>query len=514
MSVLDRPLEPGRRNSPLVLVVRATDSVTTVVPTLLVWLSVRSRWPVVLGVPVDWIAGVAVVGVAVAWMVSWWTTRFTVDDAGVVFRTGWLVRRSTSLGWSEVASVQVSRSAVGRALGCSRVAIGIGTESKSAVVLDAVPQEWARGVEQMFLEHGRPGAAPVPAPAPTPTPAPADGDLGRAPGSGAAPQGEVPRSGQSAGTLVYRIRVRDYLVLSVTYGQFLLVLPFLYGLYENADALSLLPSTLPSVPPWASSPWTMAAGVVLAVLGALGFGIAVAWLRFRAFEVRLVDGRLSLTGGLTSLESRQVPRSQVVGLKIQQNPLMRVVGYARLSVVSRQRGERIGANVVLPAVSLAALRRGTREHFPFFAEAAERPCRIAPPLAASLVVTDVVVLVAGGAALAGAPAVPAVLTLLLLTAALLVATNWLWVAAEIDPRTSTLTYRRGFIWVTRYALPCTEVYLSESYRLPVAPGRCITVVCLAVYDSRPVRLWIPVGAAVRVEQVLRASPITAAARQV
>jgi hypothetical protein len=98
-----------------------------------------------------------------------------------------------------------------------------------------------------------------------------------------------------------------------------------------------------------------------------------------------------------------VPRSQVLGIKIQQNPLMRACGYARLGFVSRQSGEQIAANVIFPAVRTGFLRDGIRTHFAEYADAIDRPCRVGKRLAWGVVGVDTAVLALARVALAGLP---------------------------------------------------------------------------------------------------------------
>ncbi|MDI6103887.1 PH domain-containing protein [Actinoplanes sp. NEAU-A12] len=450
--------------------IRAAEAATTLVPSLIMWLSIRAKWPVWFGIPVD--AIFALVGglVMVSLIADWWTTRFTIGAGGVSFEEGLAVRRSTSLGWSEVVSVQVSQSAAGRLLGCSRVLIGIGAESKGNLVIEAVPKAVAAEIEGYFKASrsaeetdSGPGVVSV-----DDAVRPEDDDL------------------------IYRIRARDYLMLSITYGQFLLVIPFLMGFYENITGLFSLSLTVPALPgDTAAQALLMIAVLVVAVPVALGFGTAVAWLRYRGFEVRGGGGMFAMSGGLAYAESRQVSRIQVAGIRIQQNPLMRVTGYARLSFVSRQSGERIGANVIFPAARLAFLRDEIRRHFPEYAPAMDRSCTISRPLRWCLVSAGAVILILAGVAVHGMPSVRAVVIMAAVAFLLLAAGNYGWATADLDADNSVIVFRRGFLWVTHYVVPCDSVYFIHSYRLALSSRLSVAALCLGVYDSRAIRLWVP-----------------------
>ncbi|MYV64275.1 PH domain-containing protein [Streptomyces sp. SID4931] len=434
-------------------------------------MSVSTRWPVLFGIPVGAVFALVGAAAVLGLVVDWWMTRFSVTGDGIRHDSGLVVRRSTSIGWSDVVSVQVSRSAVAQFLGCSRVLIGIGTESKATLVIEAVPQAVAAEVKEHF-EAGRVRRSPgAPAPAATGgrTVAPDD--------------------------LIYRIGLRDYLLISVTYGQFVLLFPFLMELYENAAAL--LP--LPPGPPRALGPARAAVG---AGGGRRRRGRGDRDGLRHAHRLAALPGvRSPAQGGsvrhvrrsrLRGVPARS-PGRRVGGVRIQQNPLMRVSGYARLAFMSRQSGERIGANLVFPAARLERVRDSVRSHFPAYATAADRTPEVSRPLRLGLIGTAAATLALASWAASTMHPVRAVALAAAVAIVLLAATNYCWAAVEHDPDQSVLHFRRGFLWVTHYVVPWDSVYFAHSYQLPVAGRVSVGAVCLGVYDTRAVRLWIPVG---------------------
>lgn len=169
--------------------------------------------------------------------------------------------------------------------------------------------------------------------------------------------------------------------------------------------------------------------------------------------------------------------SRVAGIKIQQNPLMRAMGYGRLCVISRQSGDRIGANVVVPAVHMPQLREGIAEHFPAYADALGVQCRVIP--------------VGGvGAVVAGMPLTGSVPILAVTLVALLVLTNHRWTAAALDPPSGTIIVTRGYVWVTTYLAPGVSVHLLDSRELRLSTVS-LRAVRLAIYDARAVQLGLP-----------------------
>lgn len=484
-----------RRNSPVMIAVRLVESVAVIVPLAFAWFSIRTRWPTWFGVSVDTIVLACAVLALAGLAFEWWFTRFSVDSAGVTYRKGLLVRRAVSLGWDEVVSIQVSRSAVARALGCSKIVVGVGSESRTRLVIEAVTPETASEFEQTFArsrsrgQDCRKGAQPA-------LTAP---EAGVGPGSG-----DDPDDTDDA-RLLYRIRSRDFLVLSVTYGQFVLLVPVLFGLYGNVgDVLSLSDTPL-ALPQFTLPPLLLILGMLLVALPAsVAFGVAVAWLRFRRFEVHRRAGVYTMTGGLLSAESRQVSRSQVEGLKVQQNPAMRVAGFARLRFVSRQSGDRIASNIVFPSVRLSSVRQDLVSQFPRHAAALDRPSPVPRPVGWFLGLINLVVLALVVAGARGASPVLTAVLVLATTTLLLVVTNYCWAAASIDVH-GFISYRRGFVWVTHYAFPCESVYFVESYSVSRYGGPSISLLCLGIYDSHTVRLWVPIGESVVLDRILTAS---------
>ncbi|OFE18658.1 hypothetical protein BA895_00100 [Humibacillus sp. DSM 29435] len=479
------------RNSPLMLVVRLAESAGFIVPTAIAWFAIRTRWQTWLGVPIDAIAlTIAVLAVA-GLLFEWWFTRFSVGAAGIIYRKGLLVRRAVSLGWGEVVSIQVSRSPVARLLGCSKVIIGVGSVARPTLIIEAVTPRTAAGFERDFARsrtrgHASEVVAGRDAAAAGVEVRPGDGVDLREPGAGLVDD-------PAKATLLYRIRPRDFLVLSVTYGQFVLVVPFLIGLYGNiADVLSLsnTPLTLPNLD--LPLPLLILVMLIAAAPAAVTFGVAVAWLRFRRFEVHDRDDGYAMTGGWLSDESRQLSRAQVAGLKVQQNPLMRATGFARLRFASRQSGDRIASNIVFPAVRLSSVRSGLETQFPRYVAALYRPDAMPRPLGWAMAVFGVALLALVGVLVREAPVFLAAGWMLVTATALLVAANYSWAAASIDEQ-GVVSYRRGFVWVTHYALPCESVYVAESYSVSWFRGRSLGLLCLGIYDSRPVRLWVPVS---------------------
>lgn len=476
------PSSQGRRSSPAYLVVRAADAGPTILTTTVMWLTLRIRWPVVLGIPVDLAFALVWAVTVVALVTTWATSRYSYSADGIVFRSGLTVHRSTTLPWAEAVSFQTTRALAHRLTGCTRVTVGVGSSTRESLLLEAVPVSVAAELERAF-DGSRADARSA-------------RHEDRATSTGdARPKGHPPSEPEAQvleGEVVYAIRPRDYLVLSVTYGQLVLLVPFLVGLY---GALSDASTLVPAVATWSAGLDLTRVGLSAALAAALPaavlFGVGVTWGRYRRFEARVGEDAFTMTGGLVSSEHRRVARSQVAGVKVQQNPVMHVTGFARLSLVTRQAGRRVGANVLLPAVRRRHLVQTVQEHLGELSTAVGRPPTVSPRLAQTILAVDAAALVLTCQAIRSWDLLPAGIVLVAVLLALVLVTDRCWVAAEVDLARGTLSAVCGVVRVTHYVVPLEAVHLVETYGVTLRGRRRDLLVCCAIYDSRPVRLWAP-----------------------
>jgi uncharacterized membrane protein YdbT with pleckstrin-like domain len=482
-----------RRNSPKMLAVRAFHAGKGYVPAVFVWLSVHPRldgWQATLFTA---LFGIFTYTQVHSIFVDWATTRYEITQEGVHLARGLLVREETSVRWAEMASAQVSRPVVHRTLGCSMVRIGIGSQGKQLLMLEAVPDAVAAEVQERFVRYGaerRP--EDTPGPGARSKGHPEAGPLGE-PETG--PTGGPPRPERTPGDAIYAMGKLDYFLVSITYGQFALFVPFCFGIYSQLSDVADLPRlALPEVFHGNAAPWAAGLALLVSFAVAIAFGCAVAWLRYGGFEVRVRDKALHVTGGLISRESRQVLQSQVAGLKVQQNPLMRVMGYAKLSFMSRESGSKVAANVVFPAVKLQRLTEGVAEHFPAYAALMPaRPGRVFGLFGLFVLSANLLIFFSGWVVVHALrpQAVPAVLAGLALIQ--LILTNRIWTSVDIDPAHRLIQFHRGFLWVTRYGIPVSAVHVANESQGPVGRRLEASNLSLSVYDAHAVQLRVVAG---------------------
>lgn len=474
------------RNSPAMLVLRAYDSLKLLVPVVLLRLSADERFGDGTASLVTVLLGVVALCCLLHVVVAWWVTRWLVDADGVRLSSGALVREDVAVSWGDVSSVQVSRSWLHRALGCARVRVGIGSQGRGVLVLEAVRD---RDVPALAgrVASGAPSVPTVPvhgAAAPAVTPVSGE-PVGRVSPATVAPP-VVAGHG-----LVYAMRPRDYLLVSVTYGQFLLVVPALLGAYSEVSPLVRLPDATVVLGVGAGSPWwAWSVAALLACAVSLAYGGVIAWLRYRSFAVRAHDGGLSITGGLAWHESRRLHQSQIAGLKVQQNPLMRLTGHAKMSAVSREAGTSRAANVVFPVMRLDRLSLLVEQFFPAQAGMLQHRHDRRPGLAAVLVAASAIAVVAGGLAAEAARAGSGVGVAAVVAVLALVAANRVWSRVDVVTRRGAVAFRRGFLWVTWYDVPVAAVHQTVRRQGPVGRILGVTSLSLLVHDARRVRLRV------------------------
>lgn len=482
------------RDSTKLLLVRAVRAVVHVAPFLVVWESARQRfdtlpdllWPVLLVL----YAGGTLYSVVVGWL----TTRYRITPDKIHFARGLLVRTTTSVRWAEVASVQVSRPLAQQLLRCSSVRVATGSRSSGDVVLEAASAEVVEEIRTRAAE-ARPGAV-RPRAGDTPPPA--------------APGGRPGTPAPTAlGDVVHRMRLRDHLLVSVTYGQFVLVVPACLAAYVELSAWVDLPrpGALPDLRPSGIAGLLLGGLVVVAV--ALAFGYVVTYVRYREFAVHAAGNRLRVSGGLLTRESRQVMRSEVIGLKVQQNPVMRLLGHGRLSYISRESGERLAGNVIFPVVPLHRLAAGVAEYFPGHEAVARPPRRPVGAVESVAALLGVVVLGLLSAGVSGLrPSASPVTVAASAVVGLLVA-NLLWTAAVFDEDGHRIVVRRGFLWVTTYSLLVPGVHVASYRQGPVGRFLGVAALSLLVHDGRAVRIRLAAGldpVATAVRDAVRGSP--------
>lgn len=465
------------RASPALIALRAVDAAKTYLPFMLLQGSVAERLPGWAQLPwliLVWYYSLSRIQVL---FFDWLTTRFAVTDAGIAQQAGWPVRSLTQARWSDIGAVQVDQDLSHRLLGRYRVRAVVGGDGRDAITLEALDAAAVERINDLHRRNGTdicaaslPAADGMDAPA-LPSIGPTSADLASI---------SLPDAGRATGAsrLIYRASWPDKVLISFTHGLFLLVVPLAIGAYSDLAELVGLPSGV----------WLLeqvlagaAGSVATAVLAAFTVGFAHAAVRYHHYEVHLGDALFTATGGLLNREARQSRVADVRGVRISQNPLMRVLGCASLRLVlANARGE-FRSLVVLPAASIGRVRALADELLPGRTLPSANHA-VAPASYGWWIAAVTVPAAAGiGCALTGLPWVAA-----LCGSLGVVLGNVLWARLDLTD-SGLLLHRRGLLTTCWYALELPGVRSLQSWSFAAPDATRLTRV--AVMDRRPVGLW-------------------------
>ncbi|GAA4694256.1 putative membrane protein [Promicromonospora umidemergens] len=296
-------------------------------------------------------AGLVVVLVAFALRLvgpvyGWLSVTYVVDDSGVAVTSGLVARRTRAMAWSRVRSVETRRPWHLRLFRLNRVTLIQAGEESAQVVLGAVPD--GDPLLSRLLTFAGPGS---------------DAGVPAEPGGPALDGAAAEASELDQETLIHALDRRGLVLVSLAHGQAFLLAPVvLMTAWEAIDTLGLAEG-LNGATERFGIVWV---GVV-AALGAMVVGVVGTLVRFHEFRVTVLrDGRLAIRYGLIEARERVVDPGAVVGVMVQRNILERLMGRARLSVVTRDASGGLGTNLIVPSVSLVVVDALVRRHLSSF----------------------------------------------------------------------------------------------------------------------------------------------------
>lgn len=303
-------------------------------------------------------AGLVVVLVAFALRLvgpvyGWLSVTYVVDDSGVAVTGGLVARRTRAMAWSRVKSVETRRPWHLRLFKLNRVTLIQAGEESAQVVLRAVPD--GDPLLSRLLTFAGPGSdVDVPEP---------DVAVPAEPGGPALDDAAAEVSEPAQETLIHALDRRGLVLVSLAHGQAFLLAPVvLMTAWEAIDTVGLADGLNEATERFGIV-WMGAA----AALGAMMVGVVGTLVRFHEFRVTaLRDGRLAIRYGLIEARERVVDPGAVVGVMVQRNILERLMGRARLSVVTRDASGGLGTNMIVPSVSLAVVDALVRRHLSSF----------------------------------------------------------------------------------------------------------------------------------------------------
>lgn len=289
----------------------------------------------------------------------WWTVTSVVDDTGVTVTKGLISRRTRTMVWSRVRSIETTRPWNLRPFRLNRVTLIQAGEESAQLVLRAVPDG-----DPVLARLSTAGSAGVDGRV--------DEPLGASETVGAATENSAAEDERAEETTVHSLGRRDLIFVSLAYGHAVLLAPaVLMTAWEAVDTLGWADGLGETV----AQLGVIAVGVA-AVLGATLVGVVSTVVRFHGFRVSvLADDRLAIRYGLIEARERVVDPKAVVGVVVQRNVLERLIGRARLSVVTRDMSGGLGTSVIVPSVSLEVVDKLVRRHFDRFVTDDAEPAR-------------------------------------------------------------------------------------------------------------------------------------------
>ncbi|MCV7527992.1 PH domain-containing protein [Micrococcus luteus] len=339
----------------------------------LTWIA---QWPAPWGPLVQALMLLWVASLVLGPVIRWRTARFHVSADGVQVDSGLLSRRFESLPWDLVTSVDHRQPWAFQLLGITEVTCTQTGEDGSRVRLDGLaPADLAA-----FQRHADAAAAlgrsaqagssrveDIAASRVDDDGAPAD-RAGSAPADQAdrAPTGQADAADAAApAAVVHRTTLADLLVLSLVYGQVLLLVPpVAFGLMELTDVLGLT-ERLESLLFSGLGSWPTA---LLIVALAVVVGLTATVVKFHGFTVLATpEGRLRIRYGLVSTHERVITPGAVQGVVWHRNAAEQLLGRVRLSVLTLDSAAQLGGNLVLPSMPVERARAIVAEHLPEFA---------------------------------------------------------------------------------------------------------------------------------------------------
>lgn len=434
-----------RRVSPALIVLRGVDAVKVYLPFMLLQGSVAERLPGWLQLP--WLALVIYYSLTRIQLLffDWLTTRFAITSDGITQQTGWPTRHLAHARWAEIGGLHLDQDLSHRLLGRYRARAVVGAEGRDEILLEALD---ADDVAELRDHHG-------------------DASDRRVVAADAAPQDAV---------VVHRTSWRDKLLISFTHGQFLLIVPFILGAYSDLAEFAGLPSGAAVLDHIVAGGMGAAAWAVAA---AFGFGLAHTAVRYHGYTVVRSGHTFTASGGLLHHQARDARIADVRGVRISQNPLMRLTGCSSLSLVlATARGE-FKSLVVLPVAPTRQAERLAVEVLPGLAADRSAPVRTPVPTLAGLLAIPVAA--AATAAWYGLPWVAALIGCLVLLTA-----NTLWARLETPLSGDVLVHRRGLFGVRGYAVRLEGVRSVESWLIRSDGDRLSRT---TVMDRRTTHLW-------------------------
>ncbi|GAB3711013.1 PH domain-containing protein [Mariniluteicoccus flavus] len=245
------------------------------------------------------VAGIIAIAVlaALASLVTWWTTRFVIDDDELRIETGLLNRSSKRIGFRRVQSIDVIQPLAARIFGLCELRIEAGA-GESGLTLRYLSRAKAYAIRDYLLQRAH-GVA-----------------ITRAE-SEAGPQASAYDDLAAHDEILVRLTPQQLILGLLTSSEFLWSAGFL--------AAALTASI------WWDQVLVAAGGLIPLVIGVVTLVSRRVIAQYNYTLARTGRG-LRITRGLTNLTSQSIPVDRVQGVRIHQSWLWRALGFHRVDI--------------------------------------------------------------------------------------------------------------------------------------------------------------------------------------
>lgn len=301
---------------------------------------------------------------------EWASTRIIVTSRELRVTTGLLNRRTRSIRWNAVHTVETTSPWAYRLFGLVRLRIAQGGDESAQVSLVGITAELRDEIVALcpVLDTGSDpddvvrdvNAKSVADPAPHHTTA----------------------SGQEHGrrTLVYRATTADLVVASVLFGRFAVVgLAIAFALFEQLGNFGLL-ADLALLEGLGAVGLAVGVAVIIVCIGIFSSVVRYARLTVHSNE----RGGIAVSYGLVETHERVIDSAAITGVVLQRNVLEMILGRVRLGLLTTDTSEQFGSNLLLPSLPrgtvAAILQAGFHRRVPAHSLATRRRMPLTPVL--------------------------------------------------------------------------------------------------------------------------------------
>lgn len=285
-------------------------------------------------------------------------TRVLITARDISVTTGLMNRRTRTIRWKAVRTIDSSAPWAHRLFGLVKVEIAQGGDLSTRVTLAGITRE----MRDEILAHspvpdtGDLDEEPVAEPEGSTA---ADGrpredaavaDLAARPEASAPTQTPTPKTG---GDLLYRASLGDLVFASILFGRFAVIgVAIAFALFEQLQNLGML-GLLMSLQGVGAVGF---AGFIALMI--IGIGVAASVVRYARLEVRrLAGGGISIAYGLVETRERTIDAAAISGVVLHRNPLEMILGRVRLALLTADTGQLQGGNLLLPSLPRRTVER-------------------------------------------------------------------------------------------------------------------------------------------------------------